>query len=143
MPYAQASDVAARLGRPITDADETIQVEAWLEDVEAAIVRGFRRAGLVLSEQVALGDPTEVDLISVESKRVAAKVRNPDAKETSVTRSVDDAQVTTRREKVNVEDELDLTDSDWQILLPAMAGGAFSTRPGFEPDTSGWPSSWA
>lgn len=142
MTYAQASDVATRLGRPITDAEE-IQIKAWLDDVEAAITRGFRRAGLVLAEQVALGDPTDADLISVEARRVTAKVKNPDAKETSVTRSVDDAQVTTRREKVNVEDELDLTDSDWEILLPAMTGGAFSTRPGFEPDTSGWPSVWA
>lgn len=143
MTYAKVDDVAVRLGRPITDADEIAQVTAWLEDVEAAIIRGFRRAGMVLADQVTLGDPTEADLVSVESKRVAAKVKNPDAKETSVTRSIDDAQVTTRREKVSVEDELDLTDSDWQILLPVMAGGAFSSRPGFEPDTSGWPSSWA
>ena len=126
--YAQITDVVDRIGRPISSAAEIAQVTAWLEDVEAAIIRGFRRAGLVLATQIGLGDPTTADLVAVESRRVAAKIKNPDAKETSVTRSIDDAQVTTRREKVSVEDELDLTDSDWEILLPGAGHSAFTIR---------------
>lgn len=135
MSYADPSDVAVELGRPISSItpEESAQWQAWLDRVERAIERGFRRAGLVLADQIALGDPTEQDVIDVEVSRVVDKVNNP-KKITSVTRSVDDASITERNESDETGDPLDLTDLDWQTLLPNDDRAAFSTRPGFEAD---------
>lgn len=136
MSYADPSDVAVELGRPAASVtpEESAQWQAWLDRVERAIERGFRRAGLVLADQIDLGDPTEADVIDVEVSRVVDRVNNP-TKVTSITRSVDDATITTRNESGETGDPLDLTDLDWQTLLPNDDRGAFSTRPGFEPDT--------
>jgi hypothetical protein len=133
MSYADPSDVAVELGRPASSAAETAQWQAWLDRVERAIGRGFRRAGLVLADQIALGDPTVEDVTDVEVARVVDRINNP-TKVTSVTRSVDDGSITTRNDNAGDTDPLDLTDSDWQSLLPNDDRGAFSTRPGFEAD---------
>jgi hypothetical protein len=133
MSYADPSDIAIELGRSTYSDDDSAQWQAWLDRVERAIERGFRRAGLVLADQIALGDPTESDVIDVEVARVADRVNNP-TKITSITRSVDDASVTTRNDNAGDGDPLDLTDLDWQALLPGRDSAAFSTRPGFDAD---------
>ena len=138
--YADVTDVATRLGRPISTAEEIAQVSAWLEDVEATIVARFLRAGLVLADQIALDDPSLATVVRIESAAVIRKMENPTGI-TSVTRSIDDASVTERREGATTS-SLGLLDAEWQDLLPGSVGGAFSTRPSFEPDTSGWPESW-
>lgn len=137
MSYADPSDVAVELGRPISSVtpEESAQWQAWLDRVERAIERGFRRAGLVLEDQIEVGDPTEEDVIDVEVSRVVDRVNNP-KRITSVTRSVDDATITERNESGESGDPLDLTDLDWQSLLPDDNRQAFSTRPGFEPDST-------
>lgn len=134
MTYAQVSDVAKRLGRPISDQAEIDQVTAWLEDVESIIVERFTRAGLVLSTQIALNNPSLASVVRVESDAVIRRIYQPLPGRTSTTRSVDDASVTDRWEGSGSYDWL--TDGEWSDLLPSVTAGAFSTRPGFEPDRS-------
>lgn len=134
MSYATAADVAVELGRPASDADETAQWEAWLARVERTIARRFTRAGLVLADQVTAGDPTEDDVKDVEVAAVIRKITNPLGL-TSVTRTLDDGTVTTRREGAEEADGLALTEEEWEALLPSTSSAAFSTRPGFEADT--------
>lgn len=132
MTYAVVSDVEARLGRSISDPLEMGQVEAWLDDVEDIIAARFTRYGLVLATQVTAGDPTEATVIRIEAEAVIRRIQNPVTGLTSVTRSVDDASITERREGGDVGW---LTEADWEALLPTFESAAFSTRPGFETDT--------
>jgi hypothetical protein len=141
MTYATATNVAVELGRPASSADETAQWEAWLARVERTIERRFTRAGLVLADQVALDDPTAEDVADAEVAAVIRKITNPLGL-TSVTRTIDDGTVTTRREGAEDADGLALTAEEWDILLPSTSAAAFSTRPGFEPDTSPEDLSW-
>lgn len=131
MAYATASDVAVELGRPASSVAETDQWDAWLARVERAIVRGFRRAGLVLDVQVGLEDPTADEVQDVVVAAVVRKIQNPTWGESSYTRSLDDASVTTRREGVGSSDPLDLLDGEWTSLLPAKpnTARAFSIMP--------------
>jgi len=132
--YAQASDVEVELGRPASSATETAQWEAWLSRVERSIERAFRRSELVFEDQVALDDPTVGDIVDVEVAAVIRKIQNPQWGVTSTTRSIDDASITDRREGGDGGDPLDLTDYEWNALLPGSESEAFSTRPGSEPD---------
>lgn len=136
MTYATVDDVSKRLGRPISDLAEIDQVTAWLEDVESIIVERFARAGLVLSEQIALNNPSLAAVVRVESDAVIRRIYQPLPGRTSTTRSVDDASVTDRWEGSGTYDWL--TDGEWSDLLPSVTAGAFSTRPGFVPDAR-WP----
>lgn len=135
MTYATAADVAVELGRPASSTEETDQWNAWIARVERSIVRRFARAGLVLADQVADDNPTEDDVRDLEIAAVIRKITNPLGL-TSVTRTLDDGTVTTRREGTDDGDGLMLTEDEWEILLPATSAAAFSTRPGFEPDTA-------
>lgn len=132
MTYATVNDVATRLGRPISDPEEIAQVTAWLEDVESIIEARFTRAGLVLATQIALGAPTLAAVVRVECDAAIRRIYQPLPGRTSTTRSVDDASVTDRWEGQGTYDWL--TDGEWSDLLPSVTAGAFSTRPGFEPD---------
>lgn len=131
MTYATVQDVSDRLGRTISGSEVT-QVTAWLEDVESIIAARFTRAGLVLADQIALGDPTLAAVVRVEADAVIRRIYQPLPGRTSTTRSVDDASVTDRWEGGGSYDWL--TDGEWSDLLPSATAGAFSTRPGFEPD---------
>ena len=141
MTYATDSDVAVEIGRPAASAEETAQWNAWLARVERAIVRRFARAGLVLADQVTAGNPTADDVKDAEVAAVVRKITNPLGL-TSVTRTIDDGTVTTRRDGVDEVDGLALTEAEWEALLPSTSAAAFSTRPGFEPDTATADSSW-
>jgi hypothetical protein len=135
MSYADPSDVAVELGRPadsVTEA-ESAQWQVWLDRVERAIARGFRRAGLVLADQVALNDPAEDDVMDVEIAAVVRRIEWAQREgRTSTTRSVDDASVTDRWESDS--EGLVLTSDEWDALLPTTRSDAFSTRPSFAPD---------
>lgn len=143
MSYALASDVETELGRVASSAEETAQWEAWLDRVERSIERMFRRAGLVLADEVVLGDPTVQDVVDVEVAAVLRKIQNPQWGLTSVTRSIDDASVTTRSDGSDIGDPLELTDAERNMLL---SGGtftdAFSTQPTFEADYPASVASW-
>lgn len=132
MTYATVQDVSDRLGRAISEPAEVTQVNAWLADVESIIEERFARAGLVLSEQVAVSNPSLASVVRVESDAVIRRIYQPLPGRTSTTRSVDDASVTDRWEGSGTYDWL--TDGEWSDLLPSVTAGAFSTRPGFVPD---------
>lgn len=144
MSYAVPGDVEIELGRVASSVAETAQWQAWLDRVERAIERRFIAAGTTLAAEIALGSPTVEDVIDVEVAAVIRKIQSPMWGVTSVTRSLDDASVTTRNESGDESgDPLGLTDAEWLSLLPNGIGesDAFSTSPGFEPDygSYNWP----
>lgn len=76
MTVAVASDVSARIGRPLT-AQETAQVTALLEDTEVEIKR---LAGLIGREATWISDPEWIPAIkSVECSVVRRAARLPDS----------------------------------------------------------------
>lgn len=134
MVYATASDVAVQLGRSAVSAAEGDQWDAWLATVERSIGRLFSRSGFDLDAQVALGEPTALEVADVMIAAVIRKIQNPNWGETSYTKSLDDGSVTRRREGGADGDPLALIDGELSSLLPIRRSGAFSTRPGFMPD---------
>lgn len=138
MTYGTVQQVATELGRPFSSVSqtETDQWQQWLESVERSIEARFMRAGLDLSTQVTANNPPADLVADVEVAVVARKVRNP-AGTTSKTVSVDDGSVTDRYHGGDTGGALLLTDSEWGKLLPLISSGAWSTRPGFEPDHGG------
>jgi len=134
MTFANITDVGVRLGRPITDAHEIAQVNAWLGDVEGLILARIPN----LLELVAAGFPLAANVIKIESDAVIRKIKNPDGK---VSEGVDDYNY--RLNENARKGEIFLTDDEWAQLMPVSTSGAFSTRPGFEPDRgSGYPLNW-
>lgn len=133
MTYANVSDVSTRLGRPITDPNEVAQVEAWLDDVEALILARIPD----LAENVAAGKPSASLVAMVEANAVVRKVKNPDGKQNE---RIDDYSYGLNADAAR--GDLFLTDAEWGLLTPASASGAFSTRPGFEPDRPLRPLNW-
>lgn len=131
MAYADETDVQTELGRPPRDDAEKDQWLAWLARVERAIERAFRRAGYNLATQVALGNPTEQDVIDAEVAAVIRRIQNPNYQQTSVTRSLDDGSVTYRNESGRDGDPLDLTDAELGNLLPSgrKRARAYSVMP--------------
>jgi hypothetical protein len=134
--YAIVADVERELGRSATSPAESDQWSAWLGRVERSITRRFVDVGLVLADEISAGTVNTEDLKDVEVAAVLRKIHNPTGV-TSVTRSVDDASVTTRREGDGEgADPLVPTAAEWSALLPGrQAVGAFTIRPGFVPDT--------
>lgn len=132
MTYANITDVGTRLGRPISDAAEVAQVNAWLADIEAII----RSRVPNLDDAVSAGNPAETTVVMVESNAVIRKIKNPDGK---VSEGIDDYNY--RLNENSRKGELFLTDEEWALLTPNAPGGAFSTRPGFEPDVV-YPPAW-
>lgn len=141
MTYATTDDVVTELGRSTSSSEETAQWQAWLDRVERIITRRFVRAGLVLADQVTDGNPTADEVADVEVTAVVRMIRNPDGL-TSVTRTIDDGTITTRREGADDVSGLVITDAEWASLLPNFEAQAWSTRPGFEPDDPTVDLSW-
>lgn len=121
MTYANLTDVSTRLGRPITDADEIAQVNAWLGDVEALILARIPD----LADLVTAGNPSEAVVAMVEANAVIRKVKNPDGK---VSEGIDDYNY--RLNENSRKGELFLTDEEWALLTPDSADGAWTIRPG-------------
>jgi hypothetical protein len=120
-------EVAVALGRPTSDfnADQQAQIAWWLDGVELFIVS---RLGLV-----AELDAATVKYVEVEA--VAAKVgRSSSGGASSITVNVDDGGVTRRFESPVTAG--DITDEWWTLLDPTISAGAYSVRPGFEPDAT-------
>lgn len=105
MAYAQASDVSARLGRPLT-ADETTQVAALLGDAEIDI-----RERIPDLDTRAEDEDYLAKVIRVEASAVARLVRNPDGHigETDGNYSY---QLNWR---LNTG-QLEITDQEWKLL---------------------------
>ena len=113
----QVSDIETALGRTLT-APEGEQATQWIAD--ALMLIGARLG------DVALLDQTALDYVVREA--VVARFRNPDGYQSE---SIDDYTYRhgTETRRVTILPEW------WDLLSPAVQSGAFSTRPGFEPDT--------
>jgi hypothetical protein len=125
MAVATFEDVAVALGRPISDPAEQGQVTYWLSAVEMKIKA---RLG-----EVALLDQDILKYVEVEA--VSARMQNPNSYQSE---TIDDYtyRYGTETRSVTILDEW------WDLLRPATASEAFSTRPAFEPDDvnplAGW-----
>ena len=132
--YGTPEMVAIELGRPassVTDVEEELW-QRWLDRVERRIAVRFNSLGADLHEVVAIGERglSAAAVAAVEVAVVARKADNPQGL-TSTTVSVDDASITRRREGVEVEQSLDLTDVEWAELLGPVGRRArvFSVMP--------------
>jgi hypothetical protein len=125
--YANITDVAARLGRSISDATEIAQVNAWLADTESLILARISD----LDDLVDAGAPTEAVVVMVECQAVIRKIRNPEGK---VSEDIDDYRYRLNPEAAR--GELFLTDEEWVLLEPGSSEGAFAVRPYFEEDST-------
>ncbi|GIG27182.1 Gp19/Gp15/Gp42 family protein [Cellulomonas denverensis] len=120
MTYAVLTDVATRLGRPITDTNEVAQVNAWLSDIEALILSRIPD----LAAQIADGHPTEAVVKMVEANAVIRKIKNPDGKQNE---RIDDYSFGLNTDAAR--GDLFLTDEEWALLEPGSGEGAFTIRP--------------
>ena len=121
MSFANVTDVATRLGRPITDADEIAQVNAWLGDISALIEARIPD----IADRVAGGVPSTAVVAMVEANAVIRKVQNPEGK---VSEDIDDYRY--RLNENARRGELFLTDEEWALLEPGSGEGAFTIVPG-------------
>src|SRR5690625_171667 len=133
MAYANVQDVADRLGRPITDAAEIKQVNAWISDVELIIKARIRD----LDELVAGGEIDPDILTSVIAGVVVRKVLNPEGYR-STTRSLDGWSETQTRDREISDGALRLTDDEWALLIPVNTSGAFTISPHGRPRPRHW-----
>lgn len=126
MSVATVTDVQVRLGRPITDATEIAQVNAWLSDLEALIKVRIPD----LSQRVLDGVLDSEVVKLVEAQAVVRKVKNPDGKQNE---RVDDYSYGLTADAAR--GDLFLTDDEWALLLPSTnPSGAFTIRPYGAPD---------
>lgn len=127
------ADVAVTLGRPTPDSasPEHAQWALWIGYAYRAIERRAERYGLLLADL----DPDDLDMVVREA--VAGKVRNPDGiRRMDV--SIDDGRVS--RDYTSGTGQVTILDEWWNLLFPQSGAGAWSTRPGFEPDRPAvWP----
>lgn len=119
--------IATRLGVATPDPTSA-QGKQWLEwigDAEALIELRAAALGIDLGA-------IDADVVDrVVALAVVAMARNP-MNETQVRVTIDDGTVDKRRS--SSKGEVDITDEWWGWLGLRSESGAFSTRPGFEPD---------
>lgn len=116
-------NIATALGRPspALESETRAQWVMWIDD--ALMLIGARL-------DIADLDPAKVDYVVREA--VKAMVLRPDDA-TTVEVAVDDARVSRRYESGT--GRVTILDSWWDLLSPSSSqSGAFSTRPGFQPD---------
>ncbi|MGO1562110.1 MAG: Gp19/Gp15/Gp42 family protein [Actinomycetaceae bacterium] len=128
--YATLTDVADRLGRPISDPLEIKQVTAWISDIESIV----RARVPDLDDRIADGSPSADVVRMVVTNAVVRKSLNPTGKQNE---RIDDYSYGLTEDAAR--GELFLTDAEWDLLTPSVMTGAFSTRPGFDPDRRCWP----
>lgn len=130
MAYATVSDVEARLGRPISDPLEVVQVEAWLDDIEALIMARIPD----LADRIGDGTPTVSMVVTIEANAVIRKIQNPNG----VVSEGNDVYNYRLNENAR-KGELFLTDQEWALLLPGGGDGAFTITPGgYRPRDGQW-----
>lgn len=118
MVYANVSDVARALDRPVTDADEIARVNAYIGVVERMIER---RVG---SERFAALEAEDVGYVIGES--VARRIEDRGGKRNE---RIDDYSYGLTEEASRMG--LFLTDDEWALILPRelAADGAFTITP--------------
>lgn len=126
-------DIDTGLDRPLTSA-ETSRLTRWITDAETLI-------GLRVPAEVEIGAEvlTMVVRMAVEYRWEQSRSGGASA----VTVSVDDGSVTRRYENGAPSGAAWwFLPEWWEWLNPSGESGAFSTRPGFEPDTVAWPAGY-
>lgn len=116
MAVVQPSDVAASLGRPISDANEHQQISTWIGDAEMLV-------------RVRLGDLSLLDrgaLAYVVREAVANRARNPEGYQSE---TIDDYTYRMPTESRSIT----ILDDWWALLSPPDSAGAFTIRPGGVP----------
>lgn len=112
------SDIETALGRTLIDTEQAQAVQ-WISD--ALMLIGAR-----------LGDVSELDQTALDyvvREAVVARFRNPEGYQSE---SIDDYTYRHGNETRRVT----ILPEWWDLLSPATQAGAFSTRPGFEADTT-------
>jgi len=127
MAFAAVTDVEVRYGRTLT-ANESAQVTAWIDDLEAEI--GERIPNLL--DLIQLGRPTDGTLRRVICAAVIRKLQNPEGLRTT-TVAIDDYSTTKTVDSANSAGALGLTDDEWSLLLPGSSGDAFTITPFWTP----------
>lgn len=124
MAYAETSDVAAHLGRPLTTS-ESEQVQKWIGWLSGDIER--KLTGIPV-------DPSVAEQAVTES--IVTYMRNPDSA-LSVTASIDDGSVSKRYSTAS--GRVELLDHFWAKLgWVEPRRGAYSIRPHYAPDCHAW-----
>jgi len=120
------ADVSAALGRPIVPPQST-QVESWIGRVEGRI-----RSRIPDLDERIQAPAYKAAVVGVVVDVVIRKINNPTGLRSE---RIDDYYYDRGSQKA----DLWPTDEEWRELIPDAVTGAFSTRPGFEPDRKGWP----
>ena len=123
MAYANLTDVATRLGRAISDAEEIAQVNAWLSDASDIIDERIPD----LADRLEDGWVSSSTVTRVTAQAVIRKVKNPDG---HTYESADDVRY--GMSEAMVRGEIHFTDDEWDDLLAQPnAGGntAFTIWP--------------
>ncbi|WP_423058702.1 Gp19/Gp15/Gp42 family protein [Brevibacterium linens] len=129
MAYANLNDVQTRLGRPITDAAEVDQVNAWISDVEATIQSRIED----LPERVVSDSVYAALVKKIVAQIVGRKVKNPDGKQNE---RIDDYSYGLGSEAARAD--LKPTEDEWEELAPGTSAGseAFTIRMPLTPGVS-------
>lgn len=117
MAYAQVSDVADELGRPIEpDGMESRQIGKWLERVERAI-----RLRIPLLDRWCTEDEEYRALVAdVESAAVARKAMNPEGIR-SIMMQIDDGNLQKTIDTSRSAGEVSILDGEWELLMRSAA----------------------
>lgn len=117
MAFASSSDVQDRLGRTLTD-DETVQVEALLNDVEVLIKTKVPD----LEDLVTDGEIDQALVVMIEANSVIRLIRNPNGY-TSETDGSYSYQINWRL----ASGSLNILDTEWSLL--GISSGIFVIHP--------------
>lgn len=115
MAFANLQDVQTRLGRPISDAIEVAQVNAWIADVEATVQSRID----TLPERVAESPVYAALVTKIIAQIVCRKVKNPDGKQNE---RIDDYSYGLGSEAARAD--LKPTDDEWEELAPGTSTGS-------------------
>lgn len=126
MAYTTTADIEKRLMRSLTSA-EAGAVEAWIDDLEAEIVQRIPD----LDAQLTAGTILLATVKRVVSQAVIRVIRNPEGLRT-VTTGIDDATETRTVDSSLSSGALFLSSDEWDLILPASSGDAFTITPYWE-----------
>lgn len=122
MSYVTVPEIAARIGRALTDL-EAAQVNAWIDDLDAMI--SLRVPDL--EDRVAQDQPSVAVVRMVYAQAIRRVLLNPEGLR-QYTESIDDYSVTKTVDSAMSSSALYLTDDEWGLLSPASTGDAFTIR---------------
>lgn len=132
MAYAETQEVADRLLRSLTVAEDTAAA-AFLDDIEAQILSRFP----TILEST---DPVRLRiLVAVEAAAVVRVLRNPEGLR-QWQESIDDHSRSGTVDSAGSTGALYLTDAEWASLRPAgTQSDAFTITPSYSPLTDSLP----